>query len=134
MKIIHATGKRKTARARATLRDGDGVIKINKVLVDNIQTEMLRLKVKEVVNLSEDLIKKINIDVIVQGGGVNGQIEAARQAIAKGLVVWSKSNKLKETFARYDKSLLVYDPRRTEPHKESRSCKGPRRKRQSSKR
>ncbi|MCK4555738.1 MAG: 30S ribosomal protein S9, partial [Candidatus Aenigmarchaeota archaeon] len=78
---------------------------------------------------------KIDISVNVSGGGINSQTEAARQAIARGLVEWARNKKeLRQKFIKYDRSLLVYDPRRTEPHKFSRSSKGARRKRQLSKR
>jgi len=69
----------------------------------------------------------------VKGGGVFGQTEAARQAIAKGLVEIFGSE-LRQKFLEYDRNLLVFDPRRTEPHKPPRSSQGPRRYKQRSKR
>jgi len=82
--------------------------------------------------LSEDTYKKLDISVNVKGGGMFGQAEAIRQAIAKMLVQYNK--KLKQVFLDYDRTLLVADVRRTEPHKPSRSKKGPRRHKQRSKR
>ena len=60
---------------------------------------------------------KFDIDVSVKGGGVESQIEAARQAIARAILKVSKSEKLKREFIRYDRSLIVADVRRKEPNK-----------------
>jgi small subunit ribosomal protein S9 len=95
---------------------------------------MLRLWVAEPLVLAGDLARKVDIKVKVKGGGITGQAEAVRQAIAKGLVGFFESKELKEKFLSYDRSLLVYDPRRTEPHKPSRSKKGARRHKQRAKR
>ena len=61
-------------------------------------------------------------------------IDAARQAVARGIVAFSGNDDLKRVFVAYDRSLIVHDSRRNETSKESHSSKGPRRKRQSSKR
>lgn len=53
-------------------------------------------------------------------------------AIARALVEWTGDMSLKEKFMKYDRTMLVGDPRRTEPHKPNRSTKGPRAKRQKS--
>jgi small subunit ribosomal protein S9 len=37
--------------------------------------------------------------------------------IAKGLVQWSQDMDLKEKFTHYDRTMLVGDPRRSEPKK-----------------
>ncbi|MGA9044763.1 MAG: 30S ribosomal protein S9, partial [Thermoplasmata archaeon] len=36
-------------------------------------------------------------------------------AVARGLILWLKDDQLKEMFKRYDRSLLVNDPRRKLP-------------------
>lgn len=132
--VISTTGKRKRAVARATVKKGTGKIKINKIPLEQFQPEFLRLKIMEPIILSGDASAAIDADVTTSGGGVSGQAEAARQAIAKGIVEITKNAELKNRFLKYDRNLLVYDPRRTEPHKQSRSTQGPRRERQSSKR
>jgi len=134
MRIVSAKGKRKVAKARATVREGKGIVRYNSMLVDNIQPKLLRMKLTEPLVLAGDLARKVDISIRTNGGGINGQIDAARQAIARGLVEFSKDKGLEKKFIAYDRSLIVYDPRRTEPSKESRSAAGPRRKRQSSKR
>ena len=62
------------------------------------------------------------------------QADATRQAIAKGLVEYFDNKNLKDKYLEYDRNLLVYDSRRTEPHKPSRSSQGARRHKQRSKR
>lgn len=133
-KILNVVGKRKTAIARAVVKEGTGRITVNRQPVELLKPELVRLKVLEPIRLAEDLAKKVNIDVVVKGGGFSAQASAARQAIARGLLAWSKSSELRNLFIAYDRSLLVYDPRQTEPHKFSRSSKGARRKKQLSRR
>jgi len=133
-KVVIATGKRKSAIARATIKEGSGKILINKIPIELIKPEALRLKIREPLFLAGNLVKSVDIKVNVRGGGITGQAEAIRQAIAKGLVEFFKDEKLKQTFLEYDRNLLVYDPRRCEPHKPSRSKAGSRRHKQKSKR
>ncbi len=136
IRTASTVGKRKKAVARAYFREGKGVVRINKKSLNTILPDLLRMKISEPFMIAgEDLTGKIDISVNVSGGGINSQTEAARQAIARGLVEWARNKKeLRQKFIKYDRSLLVYDPRRTEPHKFSRSSKGARRKRQLSKR
>ena len=131
-KEIIQTGKRKTAIARATLKTGNGNVHINKKALKIIQPEAVRLMISEPLLLAGDIVKKYDIKVNVKGGGIFGQASAARQAIAKTLV--EVNPKLKQKFLDYDRTLLIADVRRTEPHKPSRSSKGPRRHKQRSKR
>ena len=46
-----------------------------------------------------------------------GQAEATRTAIARGLLKWTKSARLKTVFTDYDRALIAGDPRRKEPKK-----------------
>jgi len=129
---VQETGKRKRAVARAFAKKGTGKIFINKKPLEIIEPETIRLMIKEPLIIGEDAASKLDISVNVNGGGIFGQASAARQAIAKALVNYDKS--LKEKFLNYDRSLLIADSRRTEPHKPSRSRAGPRRHKQRSKR
>jgi len=133
-KIVLQTGKRKTAVAKARIKVGLGHVTINDVPIDLWQPEYARLRIREPLMLADELIQKVDIKVSVQHGGVVSQADAVRQAIAKGLVEFFKDEKLKKIYLDYDRNLLVYDPRRTEPHKPSRSRKGARRHKQRSKR
>ncbi len=120
MKAIHVSGKRKRAIARATLRQGKGRIRINHKLLDAYEPKLARLKLREPLLLAADVANKVDISINVFGGGVNSQAEASRLAIAKALVEYTKSERLKETFLKYDRSLLVADVRRKEPAKPNR--------------
>jgi len=133
-KITIITGKRKTSLARARLKEGAGKITINNVPLDIYQPEYTRLKIREPLILAGDLTKKVDININVRGGGVVSQADAIRQSIAKGMVDFFKNENLKKVYLDYDRNLLVYDARRTEPHKPSRSRKGSRRHKQRSKR
>ena len=117
MKIINTSGKKKTATARATLKDGMGVVRINKVPLDIYEPRLARLKIQEPVEIAGDLIKTMNIDVVVAGGGTMGQTDAVRTAIAKGIVEWTGDTGLKEAFSEYDRNLLVSDHRQKEKKK-----------------
>lgn len=116
-KVIHTSGKRKTAIARGKVREGKGRVRINKRPVEYYDPELARLKIKEPLTLAGDLVNQVDIDVHVVGGGVMGQAEAARMVIAKGLVQWTGDMDLKEKFSQYDRTMLVGDPRRTESKK-----------------
>ena len=120
IKAIHASGKRKTSIARATLKPGNGLVRINMVPVDFMHPKMSRLKLREPLILAGDVAAKVDIDVNVVGGGISSQAEASRLAIAKALVVYTKNDKLKEVFLNYDRNLLVADVRRKEPAKPNR--------------
>ena len=120
MKIVTASGKRKRAIARATIRSGNGIVKINNMLLDFYEPKIARLKLREPLIIAGDFINKVNISLNVFGGGMASQADASRLAIAKGLVEFSKSDKLKKQFLDYDGNLLVADVRRKEPAKPNR--------------
>ena len=120
IKYIQTSGKRKTSIARATLRQGNGLVRINRIPVDFIHPKMSRLKLMEPLMLAGDIAAKVNIDVEVKGGGIASQAEASRLAIAKALVGYTKNDKLKEAFLSYDRNLLVADVRRKEAAKPNR--------------
>ncbi len=130
---VFATGKRRKAVARASLRPGTGVITLNSESIDDIKNQTVRLLLHEPLSLIGDAWKKFNIRVSTNGGGTLGQAQAARQAIAKCLAD-ELGDEAKAVFMAYDRNMLAYDPRRTEPHKSPRSSQGPRRYKQRSKR
>ena len=116
-KITLTSGKRKTAIARAVIRPGKGRIRINKVPLEIWEPKLARDKIMEPLMLAGDAWKEVDIDVKVQGGGFMGQAEAARMAIARGLLKWTKSSHLKTLFITYDRTMLAGDPRRKEMKK-----------------
>ena len=115
VKVIHTSGKRKTAIARATFKSGKGRIRLNNKPIEFYQPELARLKIQEPLELTGKKINRIDINVNVNGGGVMGQAEAARTAIARGLIEWFNDDALQKLFQNYDRALLVNDTRRKEP-------------------
>jgi len=121
MKIIITSGKRKTAIARAIFKPGKGRVYINNIPLELYPIEMARWKMMEPLLLAgKDVRNKIDIKVNVKGGGVMAQADAARMAIARGLIEWTGSEELKKLFLEYDKTMLSGDPRQTEPKKFAR--------------
>ena len=117
-KVLTTSGKRKTATARATVRKGTGIIRINKVPLDIVQPELVRLKVSEPVLIAgADITKTLNIDVDVKGGGIMGQAEAARCAIARGIINWTNDVALRDAYLAHDRNILVNDVRVKESKK-----------------
>jgi len=122
-KIVNQAGKRKTAIARVTIKEGKGLVRINKKPLEIIEPEVVRAKISEPLFIASQLpdvaadVEGIEVDVNVKGGGFMGQAEAVRTAIARGLVAWTENEKLRETYLGYDRSLLVSDTRQKEPKK-----------------
>ena len=112
MKNFHASGKRKRAIARATLKAGNGTVTINNKYLDFLEPEMYRLRIMEPLVLAGDLAKSVNISVRVFGGGVASQADATRLAIGRCFVKHTPA--LKQTFLDYDQQILVADVRRKE--------------------
>jgi len=131
-KII-ASGKRKTAVARAILTEGSGKIRLNKKDYKNLQM-FDKLKIEEPLRIAEEILGKLNFDVFIniKSGGEKAQIEAARLALARVIVKFANNEQLVKTYLDYDKNLLIADIRRKEAYKPGDSKA--RKKRQSSKR
>ncbi len=118
VKVVIATGKKKTAIACAIIRPGIGRVRVNGVPLEIWPIEMARMKMMEPLLLAgNEITSKIDIDVDVRGGGFMGQASAVRMAIARGLVAYTGSRELYELYMRYDPSMIKGDPRRTEPKK-----------------
>lgn len=113
-KIAHVSGTRKRAVARVTVSDGKGIVRINNQDLEIYGNEISRMKIKEPLYIAEELAKKTDIKAKVYGGGWMSQAEAVRLGIARGLLMFSKSEKLKKAFLDYDRHLIVADVRRKE--------------------
>jgi len=122
-KII-ATGKRKMAVARATIKKGTGKITLNRI--PHVHLEMIRrLMIEEPVRIAKENFEDFHFDieVVMRGGGQEGQIEAARLAIAKSILAAlkkedaKKAEQLRKAYVMYDRTLLVADIRRKEAYK-----------------
>jgi small subunit ribosomal protein S9 len=113
--IVLSTGKRKAAVARATVRKGSGLVRVNDRPLELVEPEVVRQKIQEPLLMIGDRSKVLDISVQIRGGGIVGQASAARTAVARGLLDWLKDAELREMFKRYDRSLIVNDPRRKLP-------------------
>ncbi len=113
-KKYFATGKRKTSVARVWMEPGSGSIIINKKPMDEY-FRGLEIKKKVILQPLEltNFAGKFNVHVNVHGGGIKGQAEAIRHAIARTLLTISPETRpeLKEA------SLLTRDDRKTERKK-----------------
>ena len=117
-KALVVSGKRKTAIAKATVRQGMGRIKINNIPLEIYEPEIAREKIREpLLEAGKDIWKKVDINIKVKGGGFMGQAEASRTAIAKALLKWTKSSHLRTIFHKYDRTMIAGDPRRKEAKK-----------------
>jgi small subunit ribosomal protein S9 len=129
-KIVNTSGKRKTAIARATVKKGKGRVRVNSIPIEIYTPELVRLKMMEPLLLIGKKRESVDISVNVRGGGIVGQADAVRTAIARGLVKYYGDEELERFFVQYDRSLLVNVPRRKLPKKPL--GRGARKKRQKS--
>ncbi len=114
---VIVSGKRKSAIAKASIKKGKGIVKINKIPYENYPF-LRKLSISEPIEITKDFFPfEFDINVSVRGGGQESQIRAARLAIAKAIVKFTKSEKLRRAFLSYDKNLLVADVRRKEAYK-----------------
>lgn len=113
MEVIHTIGRRKTAVARVYLKQGSGKVTINKRDINEyFTTSVLQYKVKQAFALlgSEDAY---DLNVNVYGGGITGQAEAIRLAVARALC---KEN-IENRSVLKPEGLLTRDPRMVERKK-----------------
>jgi small subunit ribosomal protein S9 len=117
-KVLVVSGKRKTATARAVVRQGVGKIRVNMTPVEIVEPAIAREKIMEpLLQAGENHWKQVDMDVKTQGGGYMGQAEAARMAIANALLKWTKSSHLRTVFTEYDRTMVAGDARSKEPKK-----------------
>ena len=113
MEITHTIGRRKTAIARIYMQPGNGDIKINK---KNYKEYFTTLPLQYIINHALEISNvkdAYDINVNVEGGGISGQAEATRLAIARALVKVNPENKA----ALKANGLLTRDPRMVERKK-----------------
>ncbi|NOU61696.1 30S ribosomal protein S9 [Marinifilum caeruleilacunae] len=113
MEVINAIGRRKAAVARVYVSEGKGQITINKKeLKEYFTTGTLQYIVTQPLNLLE-VADKYDIKVNLDGGGVKGQAEALRLAIARALVKIDEESKPALRAA----GFMTRDPREVERKK-----------------
>lgn len=113
MDVIHTIGRRKTAVARIYLKAGNGTITVNKRELNNyFTTPTLQYKVKQALALV-GAEGAYDVKVNVYGGGITGQAEATRLAIARALCQLDAENRA----TLKPEGLLTRDPRMVERKK-----------------
>ena len=113
MEVTNTLGRRKTAVARVYLQRGNGTITVNgRDFKNYFPTEVLQIKVQQALTITNN-VGQFDITVNVDGGGVTGQAEAIRLAIARALVELDETVKP----ALRAEGLMTRDPRMVERKK-----------------
>ncbi|MCF8369107.1 MAG: 30S ribosomal protein S9 [Bacteroidales bacterium] len=113
MDVINTIGRRKTAIARIYLKEGNGTITVNKSdYKEYFPLATLQYVVTQALAITETS-GKYDITVNLTGGGIAGQAEALRLAIARALVKIDPEYRP----ALKVKGLLRRDPRMVERKK-----------------
>jgi len=113
MEVIRALGRRKTAVARIFLKEGSGNITVNnKDYKTYFPIPTLQFIINQPIELSESA-GKYDIQATIDGGGITGQAEALKLAIARAMVKINPEHRppLKA------KGLMKRDPRMVERKK-----------------
>ena len=108
----------KRDRGRKGYRErGEGRIRVNSKPIHIMEPELARRKALEPVQIAEAMnrLSTVDINVDVAGGGIMGQVDAVRTAIARGLVHFNDGGagideELRDEFLRFDRTPLVNDP------------------------
>ena len=121
-KIVISKAKRKKSIARARIKKGKGNLRINSKPIELYFSFLERKEIFQIITLAKRVLKEgfmedIDVSVNVRGGGLMGQAQSCKVAIAKAFVKWFDNDKLKEVYLGYDRALLVDDVRRREPKK-----------------
>ena len=111
--VINTIGRRKTAVARIYMKPGSGKITVNnrdyKEYFPTCPLQFIVNQAFQIVDAEGKWDVKANLD----GGGITGQAEALRMAIARALC----ENNAEDRPALKAKSLLMRDPRMVERKK-----------------
>ena len=113
METVHTIGRRKASVARLYIAEGKGNFVINgKDYKDYFPLETLQFKLHQPFKVVE-LDGKFDIKVNVNGGGINGQADAIKLAIARALCEIN----IEHRPALKAEGLLTRDPRVVERKK-----------------
>ena len=117
MSVTNTSGRRKTAVARIYLKEGNGTITVNgKDHKEYFPTLPLQYIVNQAFIVAE-VTGQFDVNVNVAGGGIKGQAEAVRLAIAKAIVELDAIRKP----ALRAKGLMTRDNRMVERKKPGRA-------------
>jgi small subunit ribosomal protein S9 len=111
---FYGLGRRKSATARARLTKGKGIVTINSKPAE----EYLDGNTSLLAELTDPLAligkqKEYDVSLVIKGGGLSGQVDAAKLAIAKSISVMNED--LRSTLKKA--GLLKRDPREKERKK-----------------
>ncbi len=113
MEIVNKIGRRKTSVARVYVKPGKGEITINdRDLKTYFVSDILQTAVKQAFTIVK-VDGQYDVSVSVEGGGIKGQAEAIRMAIARAMVQINEENKP----ALKKEGLLTRDSRMVERKK-----------------
>ncbi|MEI8063171.1 MAG: 30S ribosomal protein S9 [Verrucomicrobiota bacterium] len=85
--VILGTGRRKTSVARVKLVPGSGIITVNNRKIQDYLTVPNILGHALEPLRATDTVKKYDISILAEGGGMNGQAGAIRLGIARALLI-----------------------------------------------
>lgn len=122
---------RKTAKAVASVVQGKGRVRVNNIPAELVAPVLARDIILTPLELAGEARNKVDISVRVDGGGTVGRAYAVAMAISRALTGYTKTRKdpkhhpleksvregIKDKLIKYDKHLIVGDPRQTEPKK-----------------
>ncbi len=113
MEVTHTIGRRKTAVARIYMTSGSGKITVNdKDYKEYFPTMPLQYQLHHPLEITS-VLGTYDIRAIVDGGGITGQAESIKLAIARALV---EINPEYKTLLKA-KGLMTRDPRMVERKK-----------------
>ena len=114
-KYFYGLGRRKSATARVYLQSGKGNFTINGKTAEEYlsDSKYLLIKLQQPFSALDLETKKFDVSATVRGGGHEGQVEAIRLGIAKGLALMNED--FKSTLRRAE--LLGRDSRERERKK-----------------
>lgn len=93
VKSYYATGKRKTSVARVWMKEGSGLLVVNKRNFDDYFTlDMLKRLIMQPLDVI-DKKGKFDFYINVNGGGISGQAGAIRHGISRALVEYDEELK-----------------------------------------
>ena len=111
---FYGLGRRKAATARARLTGSKGVITVNgKTAADYLDgnTTLLAELTDPLAVIGKQ--KELDVSLVISGGGLSGQVDAAKLAIAKAISIMNED--LRSTLKKA--GLLKRDPREKERKK-----------------
>ncbi|MFN0125586.1 MAG: 30S ribosomal protein S9 [Verrucomicrobiales bacterium] len=113
MPTTASTGRRKTATARVSLKEGTGQITINGRSFEEYLPQVSHQNQVLLPLQATGSVQKFDVSALVTGGGTSGQVGAIRHALARALLATDAEFRV----ALRGAGLLTRDPRMKERKK-----------------